>query len=460
MSPRPPIRPGRQVVRVVLSATALLSFMSVWKAAALAIAELSVGAFFVVGLARALAGDWAPWVVLAAGVLSLLARAADIESWALFLPGGLIGRAEHAFGPRASPVTAAAVLVERLVLAALACVLVGHHVADFLVAAVAGWPATARLTSEEVAGVLAVVLLGVLWLRARMGQTLQSRLIARGVWVGVGILTAIVVWGVLTFVWHSIPLDAFVPAAAPALRIFGWWAPDAALTVLVTLAIAVPLLGGGDALARGAHEYQPPRIRALRRTGTIVSIFTMAVAVPLAFLYVVLVPSNAQALWFATPLAGLGQHLAGPPWARGIAGILIAVTAVLLLLPAAHAALADAEGLLRRLGSTHRLAERLALQHPRFGTYAYASDLAAAATVVIILAGSGRVPWIAHAYAVGVGVTLLIRLTSLVRLRTRVPGPRPYRVPFNIRLGRLRVAAGLVLAIALSSAALLALVAI
>ena len=65
------------------------------------------------GLARALAGDWAPWIVLAAGVLSLLARAADMESWALFIPGGLIGRAEHAFGPRAAPVTAAAMLVER-----------------------------------------------------------------------------------------------------------------------------------------------------------------------------------------------------------------------------------------------------------------------------------------------------------------------------------------------------------
>jgi magnesium transporter len=460
MPPRSPIRPGRQVVRVVLSATALLSFMSVWKAAALAIAELGVGAFFVVGLARALAGDWAPWVVLAAGVLSLLARAADIESWALFIPGGLIGRVEHAFGPRASPLTAAAMLVERLVLAALACVLVGHHVSDFVVAAIAGWPATARLTSEEVAGVLAVVLLGVLWLRARMGQALSSRLVARGVWVGVGILTGVVAWAAVTVVRHHIPLDAVVPFAAPAMGRVGWWPADAALTLLVTLAIAVPLLGGGDALARSAHEYQPPRIQALRRTGTIVSIYTLAVAVPLAFLYSVLVPSSAQALWFATPLAGLGQHLAGPPWARGIAGILIAVTAVLLLLPAAHAALADAEGLLRRLGSTHRLAERLALQHPRFGTYAYASDLAAAATVVIMLAGGGRVPWIAHAYAVGVGVTLLIRLTSLVRLRTRVPGPRPYRVPLNVRLGRLRVAAGLVLVPVLASAALLALIAV
>ena len=304
------------------------------------------------------------------------------------------------------------------------------------------------------------MLLGVLWLRTRMGQDLPSRLVARGVWVGVGILTGIVVWGAISVVRHHIPLDAVLPADAPALGGSGWWLTDAALTALVTFAIAVPLLGGGDALARGAHEYQPPRIQALRRTGTIVSIFTLAVAVPLAFLYVLLVPSSAQALWFTTPLAGLGQHLVGPPWTRGIAGILIAVTAVLLLLPAAHAALADAEVLMRRLASTHRLAERLAQQHPRFGTYAYASDLAAASTVVIMLAGGGRVPWIAHAYAVGVGVTLLIRLTALVRLRTRVPGPRPFRVPLDIRLGRLRVAGGLVLVGAVASAALLALVAI
>ncbi len=460
MPPRPPLRHGRQVVRVVLSATALLSFMSVWKAAALAIAELGVGAFFAVGLARALAGDWAPWVVLTAALLSLLARAADIESWALFIPGGLIGRAEHAFGPRATPLTAAAILVERLVLAALACVLVGHHVADFVVAAIAGWPATARLTSEEVAGVLATVLLGVLWLRARMGHDLPSRLVARGVWIGVGVLAGVVVWGAVTLVRHHVPLDVLVGVPTPGLGGSGWWIADVAMTLLVGLALTVPLLGGGDALSRGAHEYQPPRIQALRRTGTIVSLFTLAVATPLAFLYVLLVPGSAQPLWFDTPLAGLGQQLAGPPWARGIAGIVLALSAVLLLLPAAHAALTDAEQLLRRLASTHRLAERLGRQHPRFGTYAYATDLAAAAAVLIILAGSGRVPWLAHAYAVGVGATLLIRLTTLVRLRTRTPGPRVYRVPLNLRLGRLRLAAGLVLAIALASAALLALVAI
>src|SRR5256885_1128758 len=93
----PPVQPARRV-RVVLSATALLSFMSVWKAAALAFAELGVAAFFVIGMAGPTLGHWAPWFVLAACALGGLVRAVDIEQWALFIPGGLPGRAREAFG--------------------------------------------------------------------------------------------------------------------------------------------------------------------------------------------------------------------------------------------------------------------------------------------------------------------------------------------------------------------------
>ena len=50
-------RPARQL-RVVLSTTALVSFMSVWKAAALAIAELGVAAWFVAGPAAGARRSW------------------------------------------------------------------------------------------------------------------------------------------------------------------------------------------------------------------------------------------------------------------------------------------------------------------------------------------------------------------------------------------------------------------
>ncbi len=143
-------------MRVVLSTPAVMSFVSVWKAAALAIAQLGVGAFFVAGVTRSVLGPTAAWWVLAACVLSAFVRAIDIESWALLIPGGTIGRLEQAFGPRASRVGAAATLIERLLLATLASVVVGHYVAGALVPAISGRLA-GSVTAEDIATLLAVI---------------------------------------------------------------------------------------------------------------------------------------------------------------------------------------------------------------------------------------------------------------------------------------------------------------
>ena len=62
------------------------------------LAELGVAVFFVVGSARSFFGESAPWFVLGACLLGFLVRAIDIESWAFFIPGGLIGRAERVLG--------------------------------------------------------------------------------------------------------------------------------------------------------------------------------------------------------------------------------------------------------------------------------------------------------------------------------------------------------------------------
>src|SRR4029434_5235931 len=104
--PTTPHPPSRRV-RLVLSTTALLSFTPVSNAAALVLAELGVGMFFVAGVARAFIGDSAPWFVVLACALSLIVRAIDIESWAFFVPAGLVARTERAFGPRACSIAMA-----------------------------------------------------------------------------------------------------------------------------------------------------------------------------------------------------------------------------------------------------------------------------------------------------------------------------------------------------------------
>src|SRR5947208_13770743 len=114
----PPFQPNRRV-RVVLSSMGLLPLVSIWRAAALALAELGCAAFFIVGVVQGTVGQFAPWFVLSACVLGIFARAGDIESWALFILGGLICLIEQSFGPRITRSTTAVVLIVRIFLSVM-----------------------------------------------------------------------------------------------------------------------------------------------------------------------------------------------------------------------------------------------------------------------------------------------------------------------------------------------------
>ena len=80
------------------------AFLSVRKAAALAIAQSGVAAFFIAGVTWSALGASAVWFVLAVTVLAVLIRAIDIESWALLIAGGFVSRVAKAFGARAGTV--------------------------------------------------------------------------------------------------------------------------------------------------------------------------------------------------------------------------------------------------------------------------------------------------------------------------------------------------------------------
>src|SRR5262245_42539982 len=102
-------RPGstsKPPVRVVLATTTLFSLISSQRGAALALVELGGVAFVASGVAERSLGPWAPWFVLAAVLIGCALRAIDLESCALFVPGGLYGTVKEAFGKRAARVGA------------------------------------------------------------------------------------------------------------------------------------------------------------------------------------------------------------------------------------------------------------------------------------------------------------------------------------------------------------------
>ena len=109
-------------------------------------------------------------------------------------------------------------------------------------------------------------------------------------------------------------------------------------------------MGSGGALARIAHQLARPRVQSLRRSSSLVVVFSfVGIAAP-AFLFVSSwCRATDQTLWADTPLAGLAHHLAGPLWARASMTFALVCAAFLMLAPAANAALLDAEQQLRKL---------------------------------------------------------------------------------------------------------------
>jgi len=417
----PAVGRTKRPVRVVLGATALLSFMSVWKAAALAFAELGAATFFIAGVVGTGLGGWMPWVVLGFCAIGAFARAADIETWAFFIPGGLVGRSRQAYGLRTARIAAGTVLAERVILAALACATIAHYGSGLTATAVASLGPARRLTAEELATVVAVALIGTIWIRIRLGRNLGATIVAQGIWVALGLLTILVIAGILTARRAGIPFLNLPPLDTD-------WRSAA-----LSAALAIVAVGGGDALGRGAHEFAPPRVRALRRAGALVGILSLvAIALP-TFLFNRLVPSTGG-LWLDAPLQGVARALPGFILPSLMAlGVIIA--AALILLPAARGALNDAEQSLRRLSADRWLPEGLLVARTGSGSMTRSLDVAVIAVIGALVASSGQVAWLGRAYAFSVAVSLFLNMAVLVRLRQRQADKRAFESPFNVRIG-------------------------
>jgi hypothetical protein len=443
-------------MRVVLSTPAVMSFVSVWKAAALATAQVGAAVFFVSGMAASALGPGAAWVVLAATLLGWCARAIDVESWALLIPGGTNARVQQAFGPGAGRAAAAVGILERLVFASLAAVVIGHYLAPVMAPRIGSTIAWA-VAGQELAAVIGVAVIGVLWMRARIGLTWRRDAMARLIWLGLAIVVVGLVWAALSLHRAVMPSRALLDL--PPLTDWSAGAViEASLFWLAGLSLALPATGGGDALANAAHEFAPPRLKALQRTRLLVGFLTLALTASSAFLFVLLVPASEYPLSSAAPLTGLAAHVAGPGWTRALLDFAIVAAAVLILAPALHLALTEAEGLLQRLSLEGTLSKGFAELHQRLGTPVRLIDMTAAGAVAAVFLAGGRSDWLAHAYAITLAASMAIKVATLIRLRRTTPGA-PYRTPLTLRVGRLELALGLAgTAIVFVAAALAAIV--
>src|ERR1051326_6323375 len=94
----PPTKTPSTGQRVLVATTAMLVFISFWRAAAVVLNDMGSSAFYAGAIAEHFIGKTAPWFILAIMVLSFAVRSLYIESCSMFVRGGVYRVVKEAMG--------------------------------------------------------------------------------------------------------------------------------------------------------------------------------------------------------------------------------------------------------------------------------------------------------------------------------------------------------------------------
>src|SRR4029434_1114679 len=99
-----PLKPLRRSARPPTTAyivtTAMLSFISFWRAGAIVLCDLGSSAFYAGGIAEQAIGKAAPWFILGIMLFANCVRMVYIESCSMFVRGGVYKVVKGAMGGR------------------------------------------------------------------------------------------------------------------------------------------------------------------------------------------------------------------------------------------------------------------------------------------------------------------------------------------------------------------------
>src|SRR5450755_3345582 len=123
---------GAGVPRVIVATTALLTFISFWRAAAIVLNDLASSAYYAGGEAEAYIGKTAPWFILAIMVFSYAVRAVYVESCSMFVRGGVYRAVKSALGGTLAKFSVSALMFDYVLTGPISGVAAGQYLAGLI----------------------------------------------------------------------------------------------------------------------------------------------------------------------------------------------------------------------------------------------------------------------------------------------------------------------------------------
>ena len=117
----------RPAAKVLVATTAMLAFISFWRAAAIVLNDLASSAYYAGGEAEQFIGKTAPWFILGIMLFSYAVRAIYVESCSMFVRGGVYRVVKEALGGNLAKFSVSALMFDYVLTGPISGVSAGQY---------------------------------------------------------------------------------------------------------------------------------------------------------------------------------------------------------------------------------------------------------------------------------------------------------------------------------------------
>src|SRR3984957_8968542 len=445
---------GNGIPRVIIATTALLTFISFWRAAAIVLNDLASSAYYAGGEAEGYIGKTAPWFILAIMLFSYAVRAVYVESCSMFVRGGVYRAVKQSLGGTLAKFSVSALMFDYILTGPISGVAAGQYLAglisDLLKYSHLGNPLTPNQVDFIAAG-FAVLVTVYFWWENTKGipeSSEKALLIMKLVTVMVVLL---ITWCIYTAVLRH---SALPPWPHPRnLRLnasaLGWLAGSplphmfGIIAIFIALGHSVLAMSGEESLAQVYREIESPKLPNLKKAGLVIFVYSLVFTSLVSFFAVMIIPDNVRQNYLENLIGGLAMNLQGPLIAQLIFHAFVVVVGTLILAGAVNTAIVGSNGVLNRVSEDGVLSSWFRQPHPRFGTSYRIINIVVALQIITIFISRGDVTFLANLYAFGVIWSFTMNGLAVLVLRYTRPGVREFQVPFNFYIRGVQIPVGL-----------------